>query len=232
MVDTLNQNFIHIFIFNTFSLHESSMISSVSNGGFEWSLYFAPGSVTLTGRYLVQERTISSQDLPLADWTLLFSQRRQLLNNHLAQVPVTPNQQGIHEIWEQVLSSVGAQEGLNTSGYQVSADLDDVDFYWENDQLEFDAVFRPGIDTPSSQTAFDDLEMGGLAEKPILLDEDEDKENSPPTTTTPVSEGPTPPPALLRSRPFGTRKKMFLVMFIEVCFKSYYCVCVLNINYK
>ena len=49
--------------------------------------------------------------------------------------------------------------------------------------------------------------MGGSAENPILFNEEEDKENSPPTTTTPVSERPTQPPALLRSRPFGTRKE-------------------------
>ena len=75
----------------------------------------------------------------------------------------------------------------------------------ENDQLDVDAVLRPGIDTPCSPTAFVDLEMGGSAENPILLDEEEDKENSPPTTTTPVSERPTRPTALLRSRLFGTR---------------------------
>ena len=108
---------------------------------------------------------------------------------------------------DEVLSSVGAQEGLDTSGYQVSPsdDLDDVEFYWENDQLDVDAVFRPGIDTPFSPTAFDDLEMGGSAENPILLEEDEYKETSPPPPTTPVSERPTRSPALLRSRPFGTR---------------------------
>ena len=49
---------------------------------------------------------------------------------------------------DELLSSVGAQEGLNTSRYQVSADLDDVEFYWENDQLVVDVVFRPCIDTP------------------------------------------------------------------------------------
>ena len=101
----------------------------------------------------------------------------------------------------ELLSSVGAQD-MDTSGYQVS-DLDDVEFYWEKDQLDVDAVFRPGIDTPFSPTAFDDLEMGSSAEKPILLDGEEDKENSPPTT--PVSERPTRPTALQRSRPFGTR---------------------------
>ena len=104
---------------------------------------------------------------------------------------------------DDVLSSVGAQD-MDTSGYRVSADLADVEFYWENDQLDVNAVFRPGIDTHISPTEFDDLEMGGSAENPILLDEEEDKENSPPTTT-PVSERPTRPYALLRSRLFGTR---------------------------
>ena len=86
------------------------------------------------------------------------------MNNHLTRVPVTPNEQGIHELMEEGLSSVVPQEGLETSGYQVSADMDDVKFYWKNDQLDVDAVFRPGIDTPFSPTALDDLEMGGLAE--------------------------------------------------------------------
>ena len=89
----------------------------------------------------------------------------------------------------------------------MSADLEDVDFYWENDQLDVDAVFRPGIDTPFSPTAFDDLDIGASAENPNLLDEEEEKKNSPATTTTPVSEKPTRPPALLRIRSFGTRKE-------------------------
>ena len=155
---------------------------------------------------LVHEMTISSQENPLASRSLLLSQRQQLLNNHLARVPVTPNQQGSHEMRDEVRSSVGAQEGLDTSGSQVSADLDGVEFYWENDQLYADVV-RPGIDTPFSPTAYDDLEMGGSAENPILLDEEEDKENSPSPTTTPVCEKPTRPSALLRIRPFGTRRE-------------------------
>ena len=106
---------------------------------------------------------------------------------------------------DEVLSSVGAQD-MDTSEYQVSsADLDDVEFHWENDQPNVDALLRPGIDTPFSITAFDDLEMEGSAENPILLNEEEDKEKSPPPTTTPVSERPTRPPALLRSHPFGKR---------------------------
>ena len=74
------------------------------------------------------EMTISSQENPLAAWSLLLSQTQQFLNNHLARVPVTPNQQGTHEMRDEVLSSVGVQD-MDTSGYQVSAaDLDDVEF--------------------------------------------------------------------------------------------------------
>ena len=77
------------------------------------------------------------------------------------QVLVTANQQGTHEMKDELVSNVCAQKGLDTSGYQMSADLDGVEFYWENDQLDVDAVFRGGIDTPFSATAFDDLELGG-----------------------------------------------------------------------
>ena len=106
-----------------------------------------------------------------------------------------------------MLSSVGAQD-MDTSGYQVS-DLDDVEFYWENDQLDVDAVFRPRIGTPFSPSRFNDFEIGSMAETPILIDE-QDKENStppPPHSTIPVSERPIQPPVLMRSRPFATRSE-------------------------
>ena len=107
------------------------------------------------------------------------------------------------EMRDEVLSSVGAQD-LDTSSYQVS-DLEDIEFNWEISQLEMDAVFRPGIDTPFSKTTFDNLLMGdGSVENPIVLDEEEDKENAPPTTT-PESVRPNEPPKLLRSRAFGAR---------------------------
>ena len=106
------------------------MIFSVSNDGIEWSLDFGPDSVTLTVKDLGQETTISSQEIPLAAWSLLLSQRQDFLNNHLPRVPITPNQQGTMEMRDEVLSSVGAQD-METSGYQVS-DLDDMEFYLEN----------------------------------------------------------------------------------------------------
>ena len=105
---------------------------------------------------------------------------------------------------DEVLSSVGAQD-LDTSSYQVS-DLEDMELNWENSQLDMDSVFRPGIDTPFSPTVFDDFLMGdGLVENPIVLKEEQDKENAP--LTTPVSERPTEPPSLLRSRAFGATKE-------------------------
>ena len=103
---------------------------------------------------------------------------------------------------DEVLSSVGAQD-MDTSRYHVSADLYDVEFYKKDDQLDVVTVFKPSIEAPFSPTAFDDLEMGDSAVNPILLDE----EDSPPTT--PVSERSTRAPALLSSRPLGTRKEHF-----------------------
>ena len=179
------------------------MIFSVSNDGIQWTLDFGPDSVTIAVNDLDQNIAISSQEIPLAAWQLLLSQRQDFLNKHLARVPITPNQDGTMEMREEVLSSVGAQD-LDTSSYQVS-DLEDIEFNWEDTQLDMDAVFRPGIDTPFSPTVFNDLLMGdGSVENPIVLDEEEDKENAPPPTT-PESVRPTEPPRLQRSRSFGAR---------------------------
>ena len=178
------------------------MIFSVSNDVIQWTLDFGTDSVTIAVNDLDQNKTISSQEIPLAAWKLLLAQRQDFLNNHLARVPITPNQEGTMEMRDEVLSSVGAQD-MDTSSYQVS-DLEDIEFNWENSELDMDSVFRPGIHTPFFPTVFDDLLMGdGSVENPIVLDEEEDTDNAPPTT--PVSERPTEPPRLLRSRPFGTR---------------------------
>ena len=176
------------------------MIFSVSNDGIQWTLDFGPESVTFAVNDPDQNITISSQEIPLAAWQLLLSQKQQILDNHLAQVPKTLNQQGTFETREEVLSSVGAQD-FDTSSYQLT-DLEDIEFNWEKSEL--DAVFRPGIDTPFSPTTFDDLSMEGSVENPIVLDEEEDKENSASTTTL-VSERPSGPPRLLRSRAFRAR---------------------------
>ena len=133
------------------------MIFSLSNDGIQWTLDFGPDSVTIAGNVLDQNITISSQEIPLAGWQLLLSQRQEFFDNHLARVPITPNQQGTIEMREEVLSSVGAQN-LDTSSYQLT-DLEDIEFNWENSEL--DAVFRPGIDTPFSPSTFGDLSMGG-----------------------------------------------------------------------
>ena len=177
------------------------MTFSVSNDGIQWTLDFAPDSVTIAVNDLDQNLTINSQELPLAAWQLLLSQRQDFLNNHLPRVPITQNQEGTMEMRDEVLSSVGAQD-LDTSSYQVS-DLEDIEFNWENSQLDMDAVFRPGIDTPFSPTTFDDLSMEGSVENPIVLDEEEDKENAAPST--PESVRPTKLTRLQRSRSFWSK---------------------------
>ena len=178
------------------------MIFTVFNDGIQWTLDFGPDSVTIAVSDLDENITIISQEIPLAAWQLLLSQRQDYLNNHLARAPITPNQEGTMEMREKVLSCVGAQD-LDTSSYQVF-DLEDIQFKWEDSQLDMDAVIRPGIDTPFSPTTFDDLLMGvGSVENPILLAEEGDKENAAPTT--PESVRPTEPPRLQRGRAFGAR---------------------------
>ena len=145
------------------------MIFSVSNNGIEWFVDFGPDSVILSVKGLVQEMTISSQEIPVAAWKLLLSQKQEFLNNHLARTPITPNQQGTMEMRDEVLSSVGAQE-IDISGYQVS-DLEDVEFHWADLDLNMDSTFRPSIDTPFSPSTFNVFEMGSLAENLILFDE-------------------------------------------------------------
>ena len=73
------------------------MIFSVSNDGIVWSLHFGPDSVPLTVKDLVEEVTITYPELPQSACNLL-SQGQNLVNNHLASVPITPNQQGFMEM--------------------------------------------------------------------------------------------------------------------------------------
>ena len=133
-----------------------------------------------------------------------MSQRQDFLKNILAGVPTKLNQEVTTDMRNQLLASVGALD-TDKSGYHVS-DLDDDEVYWENDQLHVDSVFRPGIDTASSPSTFDVLEMGSVAENLILIDKEQDKEKSlSPHLTTPVSDRSTQHPVLIRSRLFGTR---------------------------
>ena len=131
---------------------------SVSNDGIQWTLDFGPDSVTTAVNDLDQNLTISPEEKPLAACQLLLFQKQAFLSNHLAQVPITPNQQRTFEMREEILSIVGAQD-LDTSSYQVS-DLEGIEFNWKNSHLDMDAVFRPGIYTPFSPTTLDDLLMG------------------------------------------------------------------------
>ena len=86
------------------------MIFSVSNDGIHWTLDFGPDSVTTAVIDFDQNITISSQEIPLAAWQLLLSQKQHFLDNYLPQVPITQNQVGTMEMKDEVLSSVRAQD--------------------------------------------------------------------------------------------------------------------------
>ena len=56
-------------------------------------------------------------------------------------------------------------------------DPDNVEFYYENDQLDMDAVIRAYRDTPFTPSTFNAFEMGSKAEIPILINEEQDRKN-------------------------------------------------------
>ena len=110
------------------------MIFSVSNEEKQWALELGPDTVTITIKGLEQKLTISSQEIPLAAWQLLLSQRQDSLDDYLPRLPIIHNYEETIEMRHEVLSSVGAQ-GLDSSSYQVS-DLEDIEFNRENSQLD------------------------------------------------------------------------------------------------
>ena len=86
-----------------------------------------------------QEMAGNSQEILLPAWNFCFCQGPELWNNQLAWIPITPNHYGTHELKEEVLSSVRAQD-LHTSGFDLS-DKEDIGNFLENAQLVVDAVF-------------------------------------------------------------------------------------------
>ena len=202
------------------------MIFSVSNNEIQWTLDIGPDSVTIAVNDLAQNINNQLARNGLGCLAIAVVSKATILDNHLRRFHINPNQQGTFEMREEVPSTVGAQD-LDTSSYQLT-DLEDIEFNWENSQL--DSVFKQGIDTPFSPTTFDDLSMKGSVENPIVLDEEEDKENSAPTTTTAVSECPTEPQDYWEVVLLEQEKKMYPIMFLELCFNKHYRVCVLIKN--
>ena len=70
------------------------MMFLVSSNGIQWTHGFGPESVTIAVNDLDQNIAISSHEIPPAAWQLFLSQRQDFFNNHLARVPITPNQEG------------------------------------------------------------------------------------------------------------------------------------------
>ena len=87
-------------------LHKIIMILSVSSDVIQWTLDFGLDSVTIAVFDLDQNITISPQEITLALWQLLLSQRQNFLNNHLSRVSIIENQEGTMDMRDEVLSSV------------------------------------------------------------------------------------------------------------------------------
>ena len=82
--------------------------------------------------------SMSPQELLLPSWNLSLPHRQNFLDNHLAKIPITPEEQVTYEVREKDLSSAGAQY-VDTRGYE-SSNLHHIEFFWEDPQFEVDAV--------------------------------------------------------------------------------------------
>ena len=199
------------------------MIFSVANDGMQWTLDFGTDSVNIAVKDLDQNITISSKEIPLAAWQLLLSQRQDFLDNHLSRVPITPSQDGTMEMRDEVLSNVGAQD-LDTSSYQVS-DLEDTEFNWENSQLDMDAVFSPGIDTPFLQLQSTIYRWRDQLKTPLCWTKRKRRRMLPHqhwSLSVPRNLPSCREIALLQQE-----WKMYPIIFLKICFNRYYRVCVL-----
>ena len=116
------------------------MIFSVSYNRIEWFIDFGPDSVALTKNDLVQEMKIGFQELLVAAWSFVLSQRRGFSNDDLARGSFNCKDQGTMEMRVEVLSSVEAENLIDTSGYQASH-LEDIEFHWKDHDLEMGVVF-------------------------------------------------------------------------------------------
>ena len=139
-----------------------------------------------------------------------------------SSIPITLNERGTHELREEVLSRAGAQD-MDTSGYELS-DLEQINFCWENLHSQVDVVFRRGVDTPFSPTAFDGLKMGKLVENPILSTMKKKRRNGHPPVQS-LGDAVNP----LRCCEFDHLEhelKKFPITVPEFCSQKFYCICI------
>ena len=199
------------------------MIFSVSNDGFVWSLDFGPDSVTLTAKDLVHDMTIKSQENLLAAKNLL-PQRQEFSINHLALVPVTLNQQGTHEMWDKVLSIVGAQD-MHTSGYKVS-DVEDVEFTGKMINGKWTLSSDRTLIPPFHQQLFLIWRWEVQQKTPCCSTKRKTRRT---LLLQQQHQSPRDQPDPLhccKNVLLEQKQKIFLILFIEFCFNKYYSVCV------
>ena len=118
------------------------------------------------------------------------------MDDHLAKVPMTENQQGRLEDRDKLFSSVGA-ENMDTNGCQLF-DLGGIEFHLEDLEINMDRFIRPGTKNLFPNSTSNKFEISFVFENPIQIDAEEKQRNS--SLFFSVLERPTKPLKLLRFR--------------------------------
>ena len=118
----------------------------------------------------------------LTAWSFLLSHRPKIFEQPTSATSIYS--QPARDYWGAVWNTSKC-----ASGYQVP-DPEHIRFHSEDLDLNMVAVLRPFIDAYFSPSTFNDFEMGSMSQKPIPIDEEQNKMNCPPLPTTSVSERP------------------------------------------
>ena len=164
---------------------------------------------------LVKTLIFSSHDILFPARSLLLQQSQDFLDNHLARVPLIPNQQGTLQMRDKMISSGVAQE-VDTNEYQVS-DLEEEQFQSKYPELKLVTVSRPGLDTRLHLYTLKIFEMGSVFDISVLFDDKEQRTFSSVKPSRWESQWST---QLQNSQTFRTRTEIFFERVHRTLFAS------------
>lgn len=107
---------------------------TVTNNNMRYSFTFWPDFVTIRVEDLQSGIFVTTLDIPIQVWQLVDVQRNQFRDYHSSTIPITENQQGSMEMYQQVDMAAGyVPFGSFVNDNQFQAGSIEHRFAWENE---------------------------------------------------------------------------------------------------
>ena len=107
------------------------MIFSVQNSNLMYSVAFLPNLVQVQVRETVSGVFLALMDIPIQSWHMVEVMRRDFIEHHMMQVPITENQLGTMQMMEEISDHVGMNYPEISDSRFVSQPVDVFPFPWE-----------------------------------------------------------------------------------------------------